>query len=66
MRCVIRAGVAGVLCLVAMCYGYGGFEVTGGFVDFRWLNQKLTLLNQTPIVKDSWAGGSGEFTYRAP
>ena len=66
MRCAFRVGVAGVLGLAAMCYGYGGFEVTAGFINFRGLNQKLTLLNQTPITEDSWAGGSGAFTYKTP
>jgi hypothetical protein len=58
--------MAGLLCLAAACYGYGGFEVTGGFVDFDSLNGKLSLLNQTPIPEDSFAGGSGRFNYRMP
>lgn len=66
MRCAVGIGVAGLLCLAAVCYGYGGFEVTGGFVDFRGLNQRLDSLNQTPVPGDSFAGGSGRFTYRTP
>jgi len=58
--------VAGLLSLAAVCFGYGGFEVTGGFVDFGRLNRKLDTLNQTPIPEDTFAGGSGTFSYRMP
>lgn len=59
MRCAIRAGVVGVLCLSAMCYGYGGFEATGTFNGTRGLNHTLDSLNQT------WKG-TGRFTHRSP
>jgi hypothetical protein len=66
MRCAVRVGVAGLVCLAAVCYGYGGFEVTSGFVGFDSLNRKLSLLNQTPIPEDSFAGGRGTINYKAP
>jgi hypothetical protein len=64
MRCAIRAGVAGVLFLAAVCYGYGGFEVTAGFVDFKGLNRDLTYLNQA-APPQGWHGRDS-FSYRAP
>ena len=65
MRCAIRAGVAGFLCLAAVCYGYGGFEVTAGFVDFKGLNRDLTYLNQLDSAGGG-IGGTGSFKYRTP
>jgi hypothetical protein len=59
MRCAIRAGVAGVLCLAAVCYGYGGFEVTSTFNGVGGLNQTLDSLNR------EWKG-AGRFTHKSP
>jgi len=59
MRCAIRAGVAGVLCLAAVCYGYGGFEVTSTFNGVGGLNQTLDSLNR------EWKG-TGRFTHKSP
>ena len=44
--------------MVALCLGYGGFEVTGTFNDAKGLNHTLDSLNQ---VKN----GSGNFTYKS-
>jgi hypothetical protein len=64
LRHTIQAVVIGLLSLAALCLGYGGFEVTAAFVDFKGLNQDLTYLNQAP--PDTGWGGHGEFTYKAP
>ncbi len=63
-RRLIRAVVIGVLVLAPLCFGYGGFEVTTGFVDFKDLNRLFTYFNRsdTPFgVK-----GTGSFVYRGP
>lgn len=60
LRFTIRAGVGGVLFLVATCLGFGGFEVTGSFVRVEGLNQALTALNQEE------RDGSGQFAYTSP
>ena len=67
MRFTVPAGVVGVLCLAAMCYGYGGFEVTGTFHSVKSLNDKLSSLNRERGGADSlkyrsslwWVGGHG-------
>lgn len=64
MRHTIQAVAVGVLSLAALCFGYGGFEVTAGFVDFKGLNRDLTYLNQADPPQ-GW-NGSGKFTYKAP
>jgi hypothetical protein len=48
--------LVGILSLVALCLGYGGFEATGTFNDLGGLNQKLDSLNYA-------RGGTGRFTY---
>jgi hypothetical protein len=61
---MIRAVTIGVLTMAGFGFGYGGFEVTAGFVDFKAFNQLFTYFNQvdTPFgVK-----GSDSFAYRAP
>jgi hypothetical protein len=60
LRLAIRAGVVGILFLATTCLGYGGFEVTGSFVEFDGLNQALTALN-----RDVWTG-SGQFNQKSP
>jgi hypothetical protein len=62
---LIRAAVIGVLALAPFCFGYGGFEVTAGFVDFKGLNRDLTYLNQLDSAAGG-IGGTGSFNYRAP
>jgi hypothetical protein len=64
LRHFIRAVAVGVMALVPVCFGYGGFEVTAGFVDFKGLNEKFTYFNQadTPFGVQ----GSGSFKYRTP
>ena len=64
MRHTIQAVIGGILFLAASCLGYGGFEVTAGFVDFSKLNQALTTFNQAH-PPDGW-NGSGKFTYKTP
>jgi hypothetical protein len=60
LRFTTRAGAVGIMFTAAVCLGYGGFEVTGSFVDFKGLNQALTTLNQ-----QDW-NGSGRFTRTSP
>ncbi len=55
-----RVGAVGIMSMAAMCFGYGGFEVTGSFVGVKGLNQTLTALNQ-----NEWKG-SGKFVGTAP
>ena len=65
MRHTIRAVVIGVLSLAPFCFGYGGFEVTAGFVDFKGLNRDLTNLNRLDSASGG-IGGTGSFNYRGP
>lgn len=59
MRHTIPALVVGVLLLVTLGLGYGGFEVTSTFNNMGGLNERLDLLNQGRM-------GTGQFTYKAP
>jgi len=59
LRHTIPAGALGVLSLAAMCFGYGGFEVTSTFNDVSGLNHTLDSLNR------EW-NGTREFAYRSP
>jgi hypothetical protein len=65
LRHLIRAAVIGVLALAPLCFGYGGFEVTAGFVDFKGLNRDLTVLNRLDSANGG-IGGSGSFSYQGP
>ena len=58
MRHTIQTVIVGVVSVVALCLGYGGFEVTGTFNDAKGLNHTLDSLNQT------WKG-SGNFSYKS-
>ena len=65
LRHTIRAVVIGVLSLVPFCFGYGGFEVSAGFVDFKGLNRNFSILNQFDSAIGG-IGGTGSFNYRGP
>jgi len=65
LRHTTQAVVAGVVFLGAICLGYGGFEVTAGFVDFKGLNRDLTRLNQLDSANGG-IGGSDSFNYKMP
>lgn len=58
MRFTALAGAVGVLCLAAMCYGYGGFEVTSTFNSVSGLNHTLNSLNTE-------RGGTRQLAYRS-
>jgi hypothetical protein len=59
LRHTIQAVVLGILSVVALCLGYGGFEATSTFNSLGGLNHKLDSLNHA-------RNGTGQFTYKSP